>query len=252
MQQLYLKRSAYQQIELEGDGRRYRLWLDGYFQFDSATERSYHEVLANLPLALSGGTGRVLILGGGDGLCAREALKYGPERVVNVELDPAMVELARAWPLRELNLGSFDDPRVEVVVGDALEYVARPPEEPFDVVIADFPADTSEELSRLYTEDFYRRCRALVAPEGVFVTQAAGPGEDVRRVRESLRDAFGHSVSVISQVDRGPDERFVFASPEPLRARRDPVGAPFAAALIGRLVGRSKDCLLVTIGGGKP
>ena len=95
--------SKYQHIALEGTPERYRLWLDGYFQFDSKVEKHYHQMVGNLPMGLAAQNKNVLILGGGDGLVAREVLKYPTDAIVNIELDPAMVELAKMKPLVELN-----------------------------------------------------------------------------------------------------------------------------------------------------
>jgi spermidine synthase len=55
----------------------------------------------------------VLILGGGDGLAAREVLKYpNVQHITLVDLDPAMTTLFRtSAPLVALNGGSLNNPR---------------------------------------------------------------------------------------------------------------------------------------------
>ena len=57
-------------------------------------------------------SGEVLILGGGDGLAAREVLKYPHvQQVTLVDLDPAMTGLfSRSAPLLALNGGSLRNP----------------------------------------------------------------------------------------------------------------------------------------------
>jgi spermidine synthase len=90
-----------------------------------------------------------------------------------------MLDLARRHPaLRALNRGSFDDPRVHVVVGDAFTAVRdgrAPLDRPFDIVIADFPDPDSEAVARLYSAAYFGWVRRLLAPGGLFVTQASSP-----------------------------------------------------------------------------
>ena len=72
--------------------------------------------------AMAGPHARVLILGGGDGLAAREVLRHpGVRRVDVVDLDPAVVRLARTDPaLTRLNGHSYDDPRVRRALNHAI------------------------------------------------------------------------------------------------------------------------------------
>ena len=105
-------------------GNDTRLYLDGGLQFSTRDEYRYTESLV-YP-ALGAGARSVLVLGGGDGLAARELLRQpGIDRIVQVELDPAVIELARTT-LREANGGSLDNPRVNVVIDDAMTLAARP------------------------------------------------------------------------------------------------------------------------------
>src|SRR5258708_37122385 len=67
------------------------LFLDGNVQLLACGEQSYHERLALLPLLAHEQPERVLILGGGDGCAAREALR--DPRVQAITL----VELEAAW-----------------------------------------------------------------------------------------------------------------------------------------------------------
>jgi spermidine synthase len=53
-----------------------RLFLNGHLQFSSRDEYRYHEALVHPALAAHPAPARVLILGGGDGLAAREILRY--------------------------------------------------------------------------------------------------------------------------------------------------------------------------------
>ena len=176
------EQSRYQEVVLTRsfDGRDTRLFLDGDLQFSSVDEYRYHEALVHPVMA--GPHGRVLVLGGGDGLAAREVLRYDDvEEVVQVELDPAVTRLATTNDaVVALNEGSLADPRVTVVHDDAFTWTAErargdTPERPFDVVIVDMPDPESLDTVRLYSEEMYRAVAALLAPDGRMVVQAGSP-----------------------------------------------------------------------------
>src|SRR5213079_601947 len=97
-------------------------------QFATADEHRYHEALVHPVLSIMGArTASVsaLILGGGDGLALREVLRYpAVSKVTLVDLDPAMTELGRTFPMfRKQNGEAFADARVEVVNEDALAWL---------------------------------------------------------------------------------------------------------------------------------
>jgi spermidine synthase len=120
---------------------------------------------------------RVLVMGGGDGLAAREVLKYpSVERLVLVDLDAAMTDLfATAPDLVALNRGSLRDPRTRIVNQDAFAWLERTDEAPFDVVIADFPDPSNHSLGKLYSVPFYTMLRRVLAPGAQMAVQSASP-----------------------------------------------------------------------------
>ena len=148
------------------------VFLERQFQFYEGVEPMYHEYMAHVPVQLfSKVPRRVLILGGGDGMMAREMLKYGDrvESILNVELDPVMIELAKNEPrLADLNGRSFLHPRVKVRIDDAFFFV-RNRREPFDAIYIDFPHPTNYELTRLYSVEFFHNIKRLLAPGGYAV-----------------------------------------------------------------------------------
>ena len=69
------------------------LYLNGRLQFSSADEQIYHAMLVHPAMAISARTDNVLIIGGGDGMALREVLRWSPEQVTLVDLDPDLVAL---------------------------------------------------------------------------------------------------------------------------------------------------------------
>jgi spermidine synthase len=169
-------RSDYQEIVLTSSRETddVRLFLDGDLQFASSDEHRYHEALVHP--AVVPGARSVLVLGGGDGLAAREVLKHETvERVVEVELDPAVLRLARTDPrMLAANDGALDDPRVQVVVADAMTWL-RTAAERFDAVVVDLPDPDQPATAKLYSQEFYGLAARALAPGGRLVVQAGSP-----------------------------------------------------------------------------
>jgi spermidine synthase len=171
------RHTRYQEIVVTRRGSDMRLYLDGGLQFSTRDEYRYTESLV-YP-ALGNGARSVLVLGGGDGLAARELLrKPGIGRIVQVELDPAVIELARST-MRDANGGSLDDPRIHVVIDDAMTWLRGPDVERlggrFDAVIVDLPDPNTPVLGRLYSTEFYALAARALAPDGLMVVQAGSP-----------------------------------------------------------------------------
>jgi hypothetical protein len=78
-------------------------------QFSSKDEYRYHEALVHPGLAALPQARRVLILGGGDGMAVREALRYPQvDSILLVDLDERVTQLFRTQPiLRRLNADAF-------------------------------------------------------------------------------------------------------------------------------------------------
>lgn len=189
------RHSAYQEIVVTRRGDDVRLYLDGGLQFSTRDEYRYTESLV-YP-ALGAGARSVLVLGGGDGLAARELLRQpGIDTIHQVELDPAVIELARTT-LREANGGSLDNPRISVVIDDAMNWLRRAevPAGGFDAVIVDLPDPDTPVLGRLYSTEFYALLARVLAPSGLLVVQAGSPF--------STRTAFWRTVSTIHSAGYG-------------------------------------------------
>ncbi len=181
------RQSAYQEIVVTRRGNDMRLYLDGGLQFSTRDEYRYTESLV-YP-ALSAGAHSVLVLGGGDGLAARELLRQpGVDKIVQVELDPAVIELARTT-MRSANGGSLDNPRVHVITDDAMTWLRGPQHGSFDAVIVDLPDPDTPVLGRLYSTEFYTLVSRALAPGGLMVVQAGSP--------YSTQIAFWRTVSTI-------------------------------------------------------
>lgn len=175
---IFTKQSTYQRIILARNDRngRLRLYIDGHLQFAEQDEHRYHESLVHPVMSLPGSRKNVLILGGGDGLAAREVLKYPDvERIDLVDIDPVITDLCTQHAdLRRMNGGSLTHPRMHVHNTDADLFV-REAKRRYDRIIIDLPDPHNDSLSRLYSTTFYKAVRRCLGNEGYFVTQSGSP-----------------------------------------------------------------------------
>ncbi|MEJ5920444.1 polyamine aminopropyltransferase [Corynebacterium sp. H78] len=175
---IHAEHSEYQDIVVTQLGKDRRLFLDGGLQYSTRDEYRYTESLV-YP-AVTEHTRTALILGGGDGLAARELLRMpNIEKIVQIELDPVVIELART-ALHDDNAGSLDNPRVDVITTDAFAWLrdatdADIPQGGFDAIYADLPDPDTAVLGRLYSEEFYGLIRRVAAPEARLVVQSGSP-----------------------------------------------------------------------------
>ena len=127
---IYSEQTPYQKLVVTRSAttREQRLYIDGHIQFSSRDEYRYHEFLVHPGLSISGSRKNVLILGGGDGLAAREVLKYQDVELVHlVDIDPEMIRISSELPiLQRLNQQSLSADRVTVFTEDAFTFINQP------------------------------------------------------------------------------------------------------------------------------
>lgn len=215
------ERTPYQEIvitrkvSLSGGASDVRLFLNGDLQFSSVDEYRYHEALVH-PL-MAGPRGRVLILGGGDGLALREVLRYKDVRDVTlVELDPEMIRLARTYgPIASLNGRAFDDPRVRTITTDAFSWL-RGLTEKYDAVVVDMPDPDDVSTAKLYSVEFYGLVKRVLNPGGRMVVQSGSPYFAPRSfwsIRKSIAAAGYATAPYHVDVPSFGDWGYVLAAP---------------------------------------
>lgn len=167
------ERTPFQSIELvrvAGYGRC--LLLNGELQSAEVDEFIYHEALVHPALVAIEAPKRVLILGGGEGATLREVLRHRcVEQVTMVEIDARMVDVAREH-LEPFHQGAFDDPRLDLVIGDGRDFVDAPGDA-YDAILVDVnnPLEAGPSC-RLFTREFYAALERRLAPGGAIIAQA--------------------------------------------------------------------------------
>jgi len=182
------------QLRQRGD-REFLIVIDGRVLMTSRDRRS-EQGLATLACdALAGPRRRVLIGGLGMAYTVRAALDALPAsaEVVVAELTPEVEAWCRG-PLAVLTDAALADPRVQVVIGDVADVIARAPRGQFDAIILDLyegpHAATQRADDPFYSRAALTRSHGALAsggtlavwseePDDAFVRRFAAAGFDV-------------------------------------------------------------------------
>lgn len=173
---IFSETTPYQRLVVTRERERVQLFLNGNLQFDTLDEYRYHESLVHPAMALAPRRQNVLILGGGDGMAAREVARWADvETMTLVDIDDRMTALFRDNDmLAALNGEVLRDPRLTIVNEDAWTFLEQDTGL-FDIVILDLPDPHDLRISRLYSRSFYRLVAARMSRDALLVTQATSP-----------------------------------------------------------------------------
>lgn len=172
---LYRGHSQFQDI-IVADSKEFgrMLVLDGVFQTSIKDEFMYHESIVHIPLFLHPNPKKVLIIGGGDGGAAREAVRHPEvESVTMVDIDGQVIELSKKY-FPEISQAILEkNPKLTVEVGDGIAFM-REAENYYDVIIVDC-SDPVGPGEGLFSYDFYKDTFKALKEDGLFVQQTESP-----------------------------------------------------------------------------
>lgn len=173
---VYESHSPYQRLAVTRWKDDIRLYINGNLQFSSKDEARYHEALVLPAMQTAARREKVLILGGGDGLAAREVLKYPDvKQVTLVDLDPEMTRTFQtAAELVKLNGNALNHPKMRIINADAAQWL-QGTDERFDVMIIDLPDPSNFSLGKLYSVPMYRLAARHLGEGGLMAVQSTSP-----------------------------------------------------------------------------
>ncbi|HEY9807893.1 MAG TPA: polyamine aminopropyltransferase [Halomicronema sp.] len=225
---LAYKKTQYQEMYVVESGAYGKgLVLDGKWQSCTGDEFLYHEPLVHPAMLFHGNPKNVLVLGGGEGATVREILRWkSVEKVAMVDIDGDVVEACREH-LPEMHAGAFDDPRTELVIGDALHYLDTTTEK-WDVIISDLsdPIESGPSF-QLFTKEYFEKAKRVLSPGGFFVVQA-GPVSPSElklhaRIVNTLKSLFSNVQSYTSYISTyGSPWGFAIASDQSINTMPKP------------------------------
>lgn len=169
------------------------LVLDGIIQLTEKDECAYQEMIAHLPLCSIPSPKRVLVIGGGDGGVLREVSRHGSVELIDIcEIDQLVIDVSKEH-FPHLSIG-FEDPRVNLHVGDAVEFLREAPEGKYDAIIVD-SSDPIGPAQELVERPFFETLARALRPGGVLCNMAESMWLHTHLIRDML--------SICHQVFKG-------------------------------------------------
>jgi spermidine synthase len=154
-------------------------------------EYHYHEMITHPIMQMHGNAKNVLVIGGGDGGTIRELFKYDLEHVTMVEIDDAVIRASKQH--LPTVASEFNNPKLNLIVGDGIQFVKDAAPNSFDVIIVD-GSDPVGPAKGLFTAEFYGNCRRALKDGGALITQGESPmfhEETFMELNKCLKDIFG-------------------------------------------------------------
>ena len=167
--------------------------IDDHFMTSERDEFFYHEALVHPAAIVHPNPRSALIIGGGDGGTARQLLRHPDiKRITLVELDEAVLRTSRTY-LGNIHQGSLDNPRVNLHIGDGLQYLSEQNDH-HDLILFDL-TDPDTPAHPLYTPNAFTLAKQRLSTGGIFVAHIGSPTFGAERVRSliaALRSTFAH------------------------------------------------------------
>ncbi|XP_010477685.1 PREDICTED: spermidine synthase 1 [Camelina sativa] len=146
------------------------LVLDGVIQLTERDECAYQEMITHLPLCSIPNPKKVLVIGGGDGGVLREVARHPTvEHIDMCEIDKMVVDVSKQF-FPDVAIG-YEDPRVNLVIGDGVAFLKNAAEGSYDAVIVD-SSDPIGPAKELFEKPFFQSVARALRPGGVVCTQA--------------------------------------------------------------------------------
>ncbi|BBC24601.1 spermine synthase [Pseudanabaena sp. ABRG5-3] len=174
-------------VEQHTDGIAF--YINGELQFHSADEAIYHEYLTIPAIALAAKRFpnqllRVIICGGGDGLAARDILRFPQVNQIDlVDYSQEVIDLGKQ-DFASFNQGSLVSPKVAIHIQEAFAFLNRLVQEfctesiqnyKYHAIICDFTYPASVAETQIYALEWFSLLKQVLMPSGIIATNAVSP-----------------------------------------------------------------------------
>ena len=168
------------------------LTLDRMVMTTEKDEFIYHEMISHPALTSHPEARNVLVIGGGDGGAVREVLRHQQiEEVTMVEIDGVVIEASKQH-LPSI-AAAFEDPRLNLIVGDGIAHVQNATDASYDIILVD-STDPVGPAEGLFSEEFYTHVHRILRPGGRLVVQSESPtyeGKVFTEINQCFKRVFG-------------------------------------------------------------
>jgi len=210
---LFSQQSEFQKVEIiDTDSALGKiLTLDDLMMTSVGDEYFYHEMISHIPMMNHKCPKSILVIGGGDGGTVREVLKHDTvEKVVLCEIDGMVIDACKKY--LPTIADKLDDPKVEILVEDAIEYI-KTKENEFDIILID-STDPMGPGEGLFTQEFYTNVKKSLKKGGIVCAQSESPvvnKEEIKKMYTLLKKVFPITSTFTSPIPTYPGGYWAWA-----------------------------------------
>ncbi len=179
-------------VEQQANGTAF--YINGELQFHTADEAIYHEYLTIPAIALAAKRFpnqplRVLICGGGDGLAARDILRYQQVSQIDlVDYSQEVIDLGKQ-AFAPFNKESLSSSKVTIHIYEAFAFLTRLTQEfmtrdnlahKYHAIICDFTYPASVTETQIYAVEWFNLLRQVLIPTGIIATNSVSANHNTR------------------------------------------------------------------------
>jgi len=149
------------------DNRRLYMSVNGKADASTASDMRNQLFLGHLPMMLHEHPRTALVIGLGSGVTAGAVLRHPVERLDVVEISSAVVDASRLFD--HASGAPLDDPRTNLVVTDAREFLQLQKSGRYDVIISEPSNPWVAGIASLFTVEYFAQARERLADQGLMV-----------------------------------------------------------------------------------
>jgi len=156
--------SIYGSLAVTSERNQLNFYSSGGFIFTFPDTRGAEETV-HYAMTFCANPKNVLLIGGGLNGSLDELYKYNLESVEYVELDPALIEMAKEAIGEKLKT-QLANPVLKIIDGDGRFYIKTTSKQ-YDVIILSVPNPHTAQINRFYTKEFFVEAKKKLNKNGV-------------------------------------------------------------------------------------
>jgi spermidine synthase len=183
---IFHRDTPYGKLDITMSDKQLNYYENGLLLFSSnnqiASEESVHFAMVQHPCPK-----KILLISGGISGTITEILKYHPDRIDYVELDPEIIRIGRQYAAIP------DDDRICFITGDAREFI-RQSGEKYDVVLVNLPEPATLLINRYYSVEFLDELKKVLSPGAVICESLPSTSDYVSQAAAMTNSTLFHTL----------------------------------------------------------
>jgi spermidine synthase len=183
---IFHRYTPYGKLDITMNNNQLNYYENGLLLFSSnneiASEESVHFAMVQHPCPK-----KILLISGGISGTIPEILKYHPDRIDYVELDPEIIRIGRQYAAIP------DDQRICFIKGDARKFI-RQSGEKYDVVLVNLPEPSTLLINRYYSREFLAELKKVLGPGAVICESLPSTSDYVSKAAAMTNSTLFHTL----------------------------------------------------------